>query len=144
MRHARGEDADTLQLLHGEVLLIVALEIGNVDTAADIAREDPIRQEARHAAAQEPSVFGIEPAQTALELVVAAGSERARMGLNGALPIVGMDVPEPAVSERLFQGAPGEFQPTFVVERALLVDSAGPDHHRGRIGHVPETLLAFP
>src|SRR3954452_18449388 len=103
MRHARGEDADTFQLLHGEVLLVVALQIGNVDAAADISREDPFLQEARDAAAQEPSVFAIEPRQPALELVIAAGFECERVGLKAALPIVGMDVPKPAVRERLLQ-----------------------------------------
>jgi hypothetical protein len=35
-------------------------------------------------------------------------------------------------------------QATFVEKRGAFVRAGHPDHHRRRVGHIPETFLAFP
>ena len=62
---------------------------------------------------------------------------------QASVQVLGMHAFGPSLAEFLLHGAAGEGQPPLVEERAQLVRSGHPDHHRRRIGHVPKALFAL-
>src|SRR5271154_1731252 len=88
-------------------------------------------------------VLSVGSSQPILEFAVLAPFKRGRVLHHGAVAVLGMHVFDPTRTKFLFYRLPGEIKPYSVEERRIPVRTRSDDHHRRRIGEVPETLLAF-
>src|SRR4029079_7927580 len=69
--------------------------------------------------------------------------ERAAIGVQAALEVLGVHVVGPAVAELLRHRAADEVEPRLVEPGAELVGAAHPDQHRRRVGDLAEAPLAL-
>src|SRR5215472_11029722 len=61
-----------------------------------------------------------------------------------AVQVRRMHTASPPIATFLFDGAASEGQPGCVEKGAKLVRPGHPNHHWRSVGHIPETLFAFP
>src|SRR6185503_5059259 len=107
---------------------------GDVEHGADMAKKFAVLGKARTTLVQDPTVFAVMSAQTVFDLDRPSRSERGIPGLLAMLVVIEVHVLHPTVTEILLQRSPGEFQPTLVDERTLLVGARDPEQHGRAVG----------
>src|SRR5262245_45717290 len=54
-----------------------------------------------------------------------------------------MNAARPTVAHFLLHGSTRKVQPGLIEKSELLIRTRNPDHYRGCVGHIPESLFAF-
>ena len=84
------------------------------------------------------------PAQAIFHFERLPGIESGLVGSEAVSPVFRAHTFHPLIADLLLQSPAPEVQPNLADKDAKLVDIRYPDQHRSRVGHVAESLFAFP
>ena len=117
--------------------------LGDVDDRSDVAQESAVGAEPRGRRVDGPAVAAIVPTQPVFQREGRTGGIGLDEAALGARSVFRVRCIEPSRAQAGFGRLPGELVPGPAQVGALPVDVGGPHHHRGVVGHRPETLLAL-
>ena len=137
-QHGDGRDLDqAAKQVHS------LFAIGHIDAGTDVPLQLTLLIEIGRPVVLYPAILAVITTQTVIHGERLPPFERVEINPKAAVQILGVHPLGPAVALLLLQRASGKVQPGLVEVVTKRVQPGDPDHHRRRVGHLPEASLAL-